>query len=270
MHSYIHHLDDLLLFTEVVEKGGFSAAARVLNMQRSKLSRRVAELEARLGLRLLQRNTRRVSLTPMGEQIYVHALAMAREARSAFDLAAAMGDTPSGLLRMTAPSALAVTLLGELVARFCLQHPGVRVLLDTRDQVIDLVGEGYDLAFRAQGASLTDSRLVARELAPVPLILVAAPAMARAAPRHPRDLNALPLLAHATQDSPQSWHFVGPAGEAESIEFRPRCLSSNLAALPGFRGRRNAGVAGLTRASQSRRIWLAWITPFQRSRSSAR
>ncbi|WYX26306.1 LysR substrate-binding domain-containing protein [Achromobacter xylosoxidans] len=151
--------------------------------------------------------------------------------------------------------------------------------------------------------------------------------MARAAPRHPRDLNALPLLAHATQDSPQSWHFVGPAGEAESIEFRPRCLSSNLAALremaraglgvallphylcagswpkatwrnccppgaprrhastpscppaaarlglaalPGFRGRRNAGVAGLTRASQSRRIWLAWITPFQRSRSSAR
>ncbi|AVC42810.1 LysR substrate-binding domain-containing protein [Achromobacter ruhlandii] len=231
MHSYIHHLDDLLLFTEVVEKGGFSAAARVLNMQRSKLSRRVAELETRLGLRLLQRNTRRVSLTPMGEQIYVHALAMAREARSAFDLAAAMGDTPSGLLRMTAPSALAVTLLGELVSRFCLKHPGVRVLLDTRDQIIDLVGEGYDLAFRAQGASLTDSRLVARELAPVPLILVAAPEMARAAPRHPRELSALPLLAHATQDSPQSWHFAGPAGEAESIEFRPRCLSTNLAAL---------------------------------------
>ena len=212
MHSYLHHLDDLLLFSEVVEKGGFSAAARVLNMQRSKLSRRVAELEARLGLRLLQRNTRRVSLTPMGEQIYVHALAMAREARSAFDLAAAMGDTPSGLLRMTAPSALAVTLLGELVARFCLKHPGVRVLLDTRDQIIDLVGEGYDLAFRAQGASLTDSRLVARELAPVPLILVGTPAMAQAAARHPRELNALPLLAHATQDSPQSWHFTGPAG----------------------------------------------------------
>lgn len=195
MHSYLHHLDDLLLFSEVVEKGGFSAAARVLNMQRSKLSRRVAELEARLGLRLLQRNTRRVSLTPMGEQIYVHALAMAREARSAFDLAAAIGDTPSGLLRMTAPSALAVTLLGELVARFCLKHPGVRVLLDTRDQIIDLVGEGYDLAFRAQGASLTDSRLVARELAPVPLILVGTPAMAQAAARHPRELNALPLLA---------------------------------------------------------------------------
>lgn len=242
MNSYIHHLDDLLLFSEVVEKGGFSAAARVLNMQRSKLSRRVAELEARLGLRLLQRNTRRVSLTPMGEQIYVHALAMAREARSAFDLAASMGDTPSGLLRMTAPSALAVTLVGDLVARFCLKHPGVRVLLDTRDQIIDLVGEGYDLAFRAQGASLTDSRLVARELAPVPLILVCGATMALAAPRHPRELNALPLLAHATQDSPQSWHFTGPAGEAESVEYLPRCLSSNLAALREM-ARAGLGVA---------------------------
>ena len=76
-----------------------------------------------------------------------------------------MGDTPSGLLRITAPSALAVTLLGDLIGRYCQQHPRVRVLLDTRDQIIDLVGEGYDLAFRAQGASLTDSRLVARELA---------------------------------------------------------------------------------------------------------
>ena len=95
-----------------------------------------------------------------------------------------MGDTPSGLLRITAPSALAVTLLGDLIGRYCQQHPRVRVLLDTRDQIIDLVGEGYDLAFRAQGASLTDSRLVARELAPVPLVLVAAPDRAR---RRPRD-----------------------------------------------------------------------------------
>ena len=81
MTSHIHHLDDLLLFSEVVEKGGFSAAARILGLQRSKLSRRVADLEARLGLRLLQRNTRHISLTPMGEQIYVHARAMARGAR---------------------------------------------------------------------------------------------------------------------------------------------------------------------------------------------
>ena len=88
-----------------MEKGGFSAAARILGLQRSKLSRRVADLEARLGLRLLQRNTRHISLTPMGEQIYVHARAMAREARTAYDLAASMGDTPSGLLRITAPSA---------------------------------------------------------------------------------------------------------------------------------------------------------------------
>lgn len=231
MHSYLHHLDDLLLFSEVVEKGGFSAAARVLNLQRSKLSRRVAELEARLGQRLLQRNTRRVSLTPMGEQIYVHAQAMAREARTAFDLAASAGDTPSGLLRMTAPSPLSVFLLGDLVARFCLAYPEVRVLLDTRDQIIDLVGEGYDLAFRAQGASLTDSRLIARELAPVPLVLVCHPAMAQSAPRHPRDLASLPLLAHSTQDSPQSWQFAGPGGEQESIEFLPRSLSNNPAAL---------------------------------------
>ncbi|MNS64482.1 HTH-type transcriptional regulator DmlR [compost metagenome] len=228
----LYHLDDLLLFSEVVAKGGFSAAARVLNMQRSKLSRRVAELEARLGVRLLHRNTRRVSLTPMGEQIYVHAQAVAREARIAFDLAASMGDTPSGLLRITAPSPLAVTLLGDMVARFCLAHPGVRVLLDTRDEIIDLVGEGYDLAFRAMGTPLTDSRLIGRELAVAPLTLVGTPALVKAAaPRHPRDLAALPLLAHATQDNLHTWRFTGPGGEAASLEFQPRCLSSNMATL---------------------------------------
>jgi DNA-binding transcriptional LysR family regulator len=231
MPSYIHRIDDLLLFNEVVEKGGFSAAARVLNMQRSKLSRRVAELETRLGLRLLQRNTRRVSLTPMGEEVYAHAQALAREARIVFDLAASMGDTPAGFLRITAPSALAVTVLGDLVARFCHAHPNVRVLLDTRDQIIDLVGEGYDLAFRAQASSMTDSRLNAHEIAPAPLVLVCNSAMAKAAPRHPRDLAAMPLLALATQDGPRTWRFTGPAGETESVEFQPRCLSSNMDAL---------------------------------------
>ena len=98
----------------------------------------MADLEARLGLRLLQRNTRHISLTPMGEQIYVHARAMAREARTAYDLAASMGDTPSGLLRITAPSALAVTLLGDLIGATA-SSTRVRVLLDTRDQIIDLV-----------------------------------------------------------------------------------------------------------------------------------
>ncbi len=242
MPTFIHRVDDLLLFSEVVEKGGFSAAARVLNMQRSKLSRRVAELEMRLGVRLLQRNTRSVSLTPMGEQVYAHAQALAREARTVFDLAASVGDTPAGLLRITAPSPLAVTLLGDLVARFCLAHPNVRVLLDSRDQIIDLVAEGYDLAFRAQGSSLTDARVNALEVAPVPLILVCSPAMAKSAPKHPRDLASLPLLAHATQDGVHTWRFTGPAGETESVEFQPRSLSSNMATLRAM-ARAGLGVA---------------------------
>lgn len=236
MPNYVHRLEDLLLFSEVVEKGGFSAAARVLNMQRSKLSRRVAELEARLGVRLLQRNTRRVSLTPMGEQIHAHAQALAREARSVFDLAASMGDAPAGMLRITAPAPLATRVLGALVARFCADHPRVRVLLDTRDQIIDLVGEGYDLAFRAQASSLTDARLNALEIAAVPLALVCSPAMARSAPRHPRDLATLPLLAHGTQDGPHTWRLTGPGGEMESVEFQPRSLSSNMDTLRAMAG----------------------------------
>jgi len=236
MPNYVHRLEDLLLFSEVVEKGGFSAAARVLNMQRSKLSRRVAELEARLGVRLLQRNTRRVSLTPMGEKIHAHAQALAREARSVFDLAASIGDVPAGMLRITAPASLASRVLGGLVARFCVDHPRVRVLLDTRDQIIDLVGEGYDLAFRAQASSLTDAKLNALEIAAVPLALVCSPAMARSAPRHPRDLAALPLLAHGTQDGPHTWRLTGPAGEMESVEFQPRSLSSNMDTLRAMAG----------------------------------
>lgn len=231
MPNYAHRLEDLLLFSEVVEKGGFSAAARVLNMQRSKLSRRVAELEARLGVRLLQRNTRRVSLTPMGEQIHAHAKALAREARSVFDLAASMGDAPAGMLRITAPSPLATRILGGLVARFCAEHPRVRVLLDTRDQIIDLVGEGYDLGFRAQSSSLTDARLNAIEISAVPMALVCSPAMVKSPPRHPRDLATLPLLAHGTQDGLHTWRLSGPGGEMEAVEFQPRSLSSNMDTL---------------------------------------
>lgn len=236
MPHYAHRLEDLLLFNEVVEKGGFSAAARVLNMQRSKLSRRIAELEARLGVRLLQRNTRRVSLTPMGEQIHAHAQALAREARSVFDLAASIGDAPAGMLRITAPAPLATRLLGGLVARFCADHPRVRVLLDTRDQIIDLVGEGYDLGLRVQASSLTDARLNAVEIAPVPLALVCSAAMANSAPRHPRDLAALPLLAHGTQDGPHTWRLSSRDGEMEAVEFQPRSLSSNTDTLRAMAG----------------------------------
>src|ERR1700744_4229346 len=100
----MERLDDLLLFAEVVQKAGFAAAARSLGMQRSKVSRRVAELEQRMGVRLLQRNTRCISLTTAGEQIYGHARKLADEARAAFSVAAEMNGEPRGVLRITAPA----------------------------------------------------------------------------------------------------------------------------------------------------------------------
>jgi DNA-binding transcriptional LysR family regulator len=237
----MERLDDLVLFVEVVEHAGFAAAARSLGMQRSKLSRRIAELEQRMGVRLLQRNTRRVSMTPAGEQVYGHARTVSEQARAAFNVAAEWNGEPRGALRLTCPAPFAAAALTTVVAEFCRLHPQLHVLIDASDRKTDLIGEGFELAFRAQGAPLDDSSMVARLIGDVPMMVVVNPTLLASQDRlqHPDQLLELGLLAHATHDGVKSLQFSQGGRNVHTLHYTPRLSSGNISVLQA------AAIAGM-------------------------
>src|ERR1700751_3547797 len=137
-------LNDMYFFAEVVDQGGFAAAGRSLGIPKSKLSRRVAELEQRLGVRLLQRTTRKLSLTEAGELFHRHAVAMREEAEAAEEAVAMVQSEPRGTIHVTCPITLAQTTIAPLLPRFLREHPLVRVEMQLTNRVVDLVKEGID------------------------------------------------------------------------------------------------------------------------------
>ena len=140
----------------VAEKGGFAAAARHLSLPKSKLSRRIAELESRLGVRLLHRTTRKLSLTEVGERYLRHCLAMRDAAQAAAEAVEQVQTEPRGTVRVACPVTLAQTTVGPIMAMFLCRHPQVRVDMRVSNRVVDLVEEGFDVALRVR-ATLEDS-----------------------------------------------------------------------------------------------------------------
>jgi DNA-binding transcriptional LysR family regulator len=143
-------LNDMLYFAEVVEKGGFAAAGRALGLPKSKLSRRLAELESRLGIRLLQRTTRKLSVTQAGELYLRHCIDMRDAAVAAADAVALVQTEPRGTIRVTCPITLAHSSVGHAVPQFMQRYPGVKVDMRVTNRVIDLVEEGIDVALRVR------------------------------------------------------------------------------------------------------------------------
>ncbi|VWD07434.1 LysR family transcriptional regulator [Burkholderia lata] len=229
----MERLEDLLFFAEVVEHAGFSAAARSLGLPRSKLSRRIAELEARMGVRLLQRNTRRVSLTPAGEAVYDHARAIAHEAREAFNVATKFTDEPRGLLRVASSPTIAANALMPVIAAFLARYPALRVLVNAADQSTDVIGERVDLAFRVASAPLDDSSLVMRTVSAMPMVLAASAALvaAHGPLTHPEQIAALGWIALASQDGPRSLRFVRPDDDDYMLRAVPRLMCANMQVL---------------------------------------
>ncbi len=189
MERRAENLDDLGFFVAVVEAGGFSAAARVLGARKAQVSRRVQVLERALGSRLLERTTRAVRLTEVGEAVYeraARAVALAREAR---DVVASQRAEPAGLLRVSATQLLADLVLKPVVFQFLRKYPRVSVELDVTSRNVDLVRERFDLALRV--GVPTDSNLVGRVLGKGRAVYAGAPALVRAAAglEKPRDLE---------------------------------------------------------------------------------
>ena len=216
-------LNDMVFFAEVVDRGGFAAAGRSLGVPKSRLSRRISELEARLGVRLLQRTTRKLSLTEAGEIYHRHCIAIREEAEAADEAVARVQSEPRGTVRVTCPVTLAQTTLGPILPRFIAAHPHVRLEVQVTNRVVDLVQEGVDVALRVR-SNLDDSgSLVAKNLGLTSFVLVASPALLERVgkPGSLEDLRLVPTVAMSALDGRASWPLVGPGGSDFELQHRP-------------------------------------------------
>jgi DNA-binding transcriptional LysR family regulator len=226
-------LNDMLFFAEVVDRGGFAAAGRGLGVPKSKLSRRISELEARLGVRLLQRTTRKLSLTEAGEIYHRHCVAMREQAEAADEAVARVQSEPRGTVRVTCPVNLAQTTLGPILPRFLAAHPQVRIEMQVTNRVVDLVQEGVDVALRVRSPLDDSGSLVVKNLGPTSSVLVASPQLLQRVgkPESPAELHQLPTLAMSAADGRASWYLAGPRGEEFELRHRPVCTADDMLVL---------------------------------------
>ncbi len=223
-------LNDMLYFAEVVEKGGFAAAGRTLGVPKSKLSRRVAELESRLGVRLLQRTTRKLSLTEAGELFLRHCIDMRDAATAATDAVALVQTEPRGTIRVTCPITLAHSSVGHAVPLFMQRFPGVKVDMRVTNRVIDLVEEGIDVALRVRTKLDESGSLVIKRLGEARGMLVASPTLLarQGKPESVDELGRLDTVAMSAVDGRSSWRLLGPADEEYILAHRPRYVADDL------------------------------------------
>jgi|SRR5579885_664474 len=189
------NLDAIGVFVKVVESGSFSAAARRLGMPKATVSAKVARLERRLGVSLIQRTTRKLRVTEAGEQYFRHCASAIREVELAEAALQSMAGRPSGVLKVTAPADIGHALLPRIVHTYAAKYPAVSVELLVTNRLIDLVGEGMDLAIRPSPA-MKDSSLIAQRFFDMGSNLWASPDYLRrlGAPSHPRDLKSASFL----------------------------------------------------------------------------
>lgn len=238
-------LDALSTFVAIAEAGSMAKAAKRCGIPTSTLSRQLAQLEARLGLRLIQRSTRAMRLTPDGEQLYAQAAPSVHQLDEALAQAAAPAREPEGLLRLTAPTSFGRLVLTPLIAEYMARYPKVEVEALLVDRRVNLIEEGYDLAFRM--GDLPDSALVARTVAIAERLFCASPAYLQrtGTPQTPDDLPRHRLLGFARE--PQQLTLSHEDGSRHALSLRwhllcsppdgllPSLLSGQgIALIPGF------------------------------------
>lgn len=217
---------EMRVFTAVVNAASFVGAGDALNMSKAAVSRHISDLEQRLGVRLMHRTTRKLSLTSEGEVF----LARSREILASIEASEAelstRSVTASGLLKISVPVSFGIRHLAPLWSEFLGAHPQVTLDVQLADRVIDLVDEGFDLAVRI--ARLPDSSLISRQLASTRLVLCAAPSYLkrRGTPAHPSELAQHDVMGYSLMAMGDQWHFTGPDGPV-SAKVRPRMWTNN-------------------------------------------
>lgn len=206
-------LQSMSVFAKAVEAGSFSAAGEALRMSSQLVGKHVQTLEQHLGVRLINRTTRRQHLTEAGFAFYERVKIILSEVEAAEGLAAMSGGTPRGRLRINAPVSFGVHALSKRLPEYLAQYPEVSIDMSLANRFVDLIDEGFDVAFRV--GELSDSGLIARALAPYRLRLCAAPAYLASHPpiTHPADLEQHECLGFSYTELRTRWTFTGPEGD---------------------------------------------------------
>jgi DNA-binding transcriptional LysR family regulator len=216
---------EMQTFSAVVDAGSFVKAAEVLGLSKAAMSRYVGELETRLGVRLLQRTTRRLSLTEEGQVFYTRCKELLAGVDEAEAEITSRSGAASGLLRINAPVTFGILHLAPLWGQFRTQYPQVSLDVTLADRVVDLVDEGYDVAIRI--ATLPSSTLISKRLTSTRLILCASPKYLQknGTPTQPNDLAKHAVISYSYLATRDEWHFEGPQG-AVSVKTQP-CIHTN-------------------------------------------
>lgn len=232
-------LNQLVIFAKVVETRSFTAAGRALGLPKSTVSRKVAQLEERLSVQLLQRTTRKLSLTEVGAAFYERCARISTEIDEAEQAVLFMHRDPRGLLRLTAPHEFGTAFLSDVISDYLVAHPQVDIELELTDRPVDMIEEGFDLSIRVGRKS--DTSLIARELGPVQRFLVGSPEYleARGVPLRPQDLEDHDLVVLGNPRHNLTMELSGAEGESIAIAARPRLVVNSMAML------REAVLAGV-------------------------
>ncbi|MGZ2488029.1 DNA-binding transcriptional LysR family regulator [Rhizobium pisi] len=230
-------LNDYAYFAEVVAHGGFAAAGRALREPKSKLSRRVAALEERLGLRLIERSSRRFRVTETGQAFYQRCRAILAEAEQAEALVAQAQAEPHGRIRFSCPTGMVAPISG-LISSFLTRFPKVRLQLVATDRAVDLIGERIDLALRVRASLTSDAALTMRSLGRSTRILVACPQLASQVGSIVQLAN-LPTLATNDAEDDLEWHLEAEDGRKHVVRVQPRMGCEEMATV------RDAAIDGL-------------------------
>ncbi|MDQ7988051.1 MAG: LysR family transcriptional regulator [Candidatus Dactylopiibacterium sp.] len=209
----MHDIKDMLLFAQVVKSRSFSAAAAQLGVSKSHVSKAVARLEGALGVRLLQRSTRRLSLTEVGGAYFEHCERILEEITQAGETVNRLHLEPRGTLRISTSVAFGTLHVASALPAFMAQHPDLKVDMTISDRLVDLVEEGYDLALRI--IAEPSENLVARQIAPIRRKICASPdyLARRGTPRTPQALSGHNCLDYTYQSGQGVWRLQGPGGE---------------------------------------------------------
>lgn len=226
-------LNDLYYFAQAVRHKGFSAAARATGIEKTRLSRRVASLEHRLGVRLLQRSTRTLALTEAGERFYVHCLGAIDSAREAYESIEALKVEPSGTVRMSCPVVLAQSYLAPILPAYMTAYPKVSVFIEATDRHVNLREERFDLALQANPPNDDDPDLVQIPLGRPRRLLVASPGFLKGyrSPTRPEELASLPAICrigdlHGVQTQ---WRLFQEIGEDSCVvQVNAKLVTSDM------------------------------------------
>jgi len=221
-------LDGIVIFANVVKSGSFTLAADNSGHSTSYISKEVNKLEERLGVRLLHRTTRSLSLTPEGDLYYQLCQQIIEDAEQAENAIIGKQGEPHGLLRISCPISYGLSSLSPVLCRFTEKYPKIQLDLDLNDRKVDLISDGFDVVIRA-AVHLEDSSLISRKITQSEALLLASPAYLakHGVPQHPYDLDRHKVISYSNLKQPNIWSFVDHQGESIQVHLESHVLSNN-------------------------------------------